>query len=272
MDLEIQRAGLNGDVSLMERLVELDPALLHARNGKGLTALTLASWGGEAGLVRWLVDRGAVLDQRCNDGCTAVWLASSQGCVPVVSLLVERGADPSIANDQGMTPLMASSTKGHLEVVRWLVGHPSAKATVNQRAPDGMTALLLACGFGHAGVARALLDGGADPTIAHPDGTTPMAIAKQGLDHEGRAAGCRECIAALEVRLSSWYDCPSSTGSCDQLAERSHWGHAGRRPSGPTSCGRPGRWPTSRGPTRWRWWGCRRGRRGGRWRTLRSTA
>jgi hypothetical protein len=26
-----------------------------------------------------------------------------------------------------------------------------------------------------------------------------------------------------------------------------------RRRSGPTSCGRPGRWPTSRGAVRWRW-------------------
>jgi ankyrin repeat protein len=42
--------------------------------------------------------------------------------------------------------------------------------------PDGAVVGLLQ---GRGGVVRALLESGADPTIADNDGTTPMAIAKQ---------------------------------------------------------------------------------------------
>jgi hypothetical protein len=47
------------------------------------------------------------------------------------------------------------------------------------------------------------LGSGADPTIAHADGTTPMAMAKQPHDRlESITEGRRACVAALEVR--SW--------------------------------------------------------------------
>jgi hypothetical protein len=57
-------------------------------------------------------------------------------------------------------------------------------------------------------VARALLESGADLTIANDHGTTPMAIAKQDpppphLNHPQNsvsAEGRRDCVAALEVR------------------------------------------------------------------------
>jgi hypothetical protein len=51
---------------------------------------------------------------------------------------------------------------------------------------------------------QALLESGADPTIADNDGTTPMAIAKQDPDDDdiecgASAEGRRECVAALKV-------------------------------------------------------------------------
>jgi hypothetical protein len=64
---------------------------------------------------------------------------------------------------------------------------------------------------GRGGGVRALLENGADPTIANhdnDDGTTPMAVAKevpqQDEDTPGderiSAEGRRECVAVLEVR------------------------------------------------------------------------
>jgi hypothetical protein len=48
---------------------------------------------------------------------------------------------------------------------------------------------------------RALLENGADPTIADKEGITPMAIAKTASLPYGITAGGRwECVAALEVR------------------------------------------------------------------------
>jgi hypothetical protein len=216
------------------------------------------------GVVRWLLDNGAAIDQSDSTRWTALWLACRVGQTPVVRLLLQRGADPTTAEPGGWTPLVAASSQGHLEVVRLLLGQPSARATLTCRDNVGRTALWEACQYGHGKVVRALLESGADATIADKYGTTPTAAAKAdppsfplGTTAEGR----RECVAALEVRFSFVY---LITCASDQLSKAWVPGClgvvAGRRRSGPTCSGRPGRWPTSRGPARWRWRGRGRGR------------
>jgi hypothetical protein len=61
----------------------------------GRTPLMWASRG-PRGVVRWLLDQGAAINERTEDGCTALWVRAT-GCLPVVRLLLERGADPTIA-------------------------------------------------------------------------------------------------------------------------------------------------------------------------------
>jgi hypothetical protein len=117
----------------------------------------------------------------------------------VVTLLVERGADPAIAPTWGVTPLMFASSSGHLEIVRFLLGHDSATATINCRDRYGETALFKACRQGHGGVVRALLESGADPTIADNKGITPLTIAKRRSRDPVTVEGRRECVAPLKV-------------------------------------------------------------------------
>jgi ankyrin repeat protein len=113
-------------------------------------------------------------------------------------MLLDRGANPSPSGD--LTPLMTASSGGHLEVVRLLLGHTTGKTTINHRGREGKTALYLACFNGRGAVARALLESGADPTIALNNGFTPMAVAKRDPGQYASAEGRRECVAALEVR------------------------------------------------------------------------
>jgi ankyrin repeat protein len=207
--MSISVAAMDGDVGEVERLLGQDPGLLNARDVLGMTPLIWASVKNRIDVVRLLVTRGAALDEPSLQGYTALLLASGCGNTPVVRLLVERGADPAIATPGGVTPLMVASCNGRLEVVRLLLGHPRAKATIDFRDCHGETALRAACYKGHAGVVMALLEGGADPTIADADGVTPMAIAKQHPDDDDEeekdehdpvsAEGRRECVAALEV-------------------------------------------------------------------------
>jgi uncharacterized protein len=156
-----------GDVRRFVRRVGHNPGLLNARNTRGQTPLMCASLRGHVAFVRWLF---------------------------------QRGADPTIADDGGSTPLMmTASLQGRIEVVRLLLGHPAGKSTVNHRDSLGRTALWWACFRGRGDIARALLESGADATIADKNGRTPMAIAKQEAHLTIRAGGRRECVAALEV-------------------------------------------------------------------------
>jgi uncharacterized protein len=199
----------------VEMLVEQDPGLLNAMSERsGWTPLMYASIACEVETVRWLVDQGAALNVRDKrDGRTALYIASSQGLTPVVKILVEAGADPTIATTDGSTPLMVAYRP---EVVRVLLGDPRVKAIINERDEDGKTALRRACFRGRAGHVRALLEGGADPTIADNDGITPVAIAKQDPGSaDVSAEGRQECVAVLEVRACHFFS-PSS------LAARPH--------------------------------------------------
>jgi ankyrin repeat protein len=209
--MSISQAANAGDLAEVERLVGQDSGLLNARGGDlAQTPLMEASSGGHVGVVRWLLDRGATIDEQSSFGCTALFLASYKDRSPVVRLLVERGADPTIASNPGMTPLVTASIPGHLETVRCLLAHPAAAATINRRDQNGKTALWYACINGWGDIVRLLLEKGADPTIPSNDGTTPVAVAKQDLPYEGRCAkGRRECVKALEVRFGS-LDLPPS--------------------------------------------------------------
>jgi ankyrin repeat protein len=208
---DIWQAAFDGDVEEVQRLVGLDPSLLDARDPDegGITPLMYASQEGHVGVIRWLLDKGAAINERDDDGYTALRRAACADDRPaVVRLLLESGANPTIADhDEGLTPLIAASRNYLREVVRVLLGHAVAKATVNHRGTGGETALCEACYWGYDGVARALLESGADPTIADDDGTTPMAFAKQDLDEDDvklgvSAVGRRACVAALGVSLT----------------------------------------------------------------------
>jgi ankyrin repeat protein len=188
--VNIWEAVREDDVGEVEWLVGQDPCLLNAGDHRGRTPLYWASWSGHVGVVRWLVDKGAAINERDSSGGTALWIACDYSRAPVVKLLMERGADPTIASNGGATPMIAASENGHLEVVRFLLGLPSAKATINHSDNQGKTAWH-ACYWGCWGAVRALLESGADPTIASNNGITPRATAS--------AEGRRKCVAALKV-------------------------------------------------------------------------
>jgi hypothetical protein len=187
--MDIWQAAGVGDLGDVMRMVLKKPGLLHAKAPRygHCTPLIVASEGGHADVVRWLLDQGAAVREPEGGECTALFQRVNY---------TQANASTTVAPTE-KTPLVAAPYRGHLEVVRLLLSHPVAKTTINHRGGDGETALFKACFGGRVRVVKALLESGADPTIAYNLSTTPSA--KQLFPCPLSAEARRECVAALEV-------------------------------------------------------------------------
>jgi hypothetical protein len=90
--------------------------------------------------------------------------AASENNAKAIGVLVKAGADIHAKSASGMfTPLLFAVRGGHLDATRALL---DAGADVNERLPDGMSALVLAVYNAHYEMAAALIERGADPNAA----------------------------------------------------------------------------------------------------------
>jgi hypothetical protein len=92
-------------------------------------------------------------------GESALMYASLFGEIKVVRQLVSRGAE---VNHPGWTALHYAATGGHRDVIAFLI---EKHAYVDALSPNGTTPLMMAAREGHTGVARALVEAGADPSL-----------------------------------------------------------------------------------------------------------
>jgi ankyrin repeat protein len=198
----------------------------RAVSSTGSTAPMLAAASGHADSVRALLDAGAAIDAKENArGQTALMFAAAYNRIDVVTLLAQRGADvkatskvvdlfeltredpapqggsgtagrsgsapapparaPQVPGVDraynyneligfmgGMTPLMFAAREGHIGVARALL---EAGADVNQpRDGDATTPLLMATLNGQFDLGKYFLEQGADPNLAGENGATPL--------------------------------------------------------------------------------------------------
>lgn len=105
--------------------------------------------------------------------------AARSGDAQSIKKLVSAGADPNQRwGVNGWTPLMHAVHKNQKGSVEALL---AAGADVNARAGKGITALLMAAGYGYADIVQMLLDHGADPYAETSDGDSALAAAISGM-------------------------------------------------------------------------------------------
>jgi ankyrin repeat protein len=101
------------------------------------TMLMAAAFGGQVGLINYLVGKGAKLNLCNHDGMTPLHEAVGQGQRDAVVALLNLGADLEARTQQGHTPLMVAAAWGYRDIVRLLI---DSGADISIRDKQGLTA------------------------------------------------------------------------------------------------------------------------------------
>jgi len=152
---------------------------IEARGDGGATPLIAATKRNDVDLARMLIGAGADVNAKDDIQDSAYLYAGARGHDDILVLTLENGADLTSTNRFGGTALIPASERGLLSTVLILLEAGVDPDHVNDL---GWTALHEAIVLGdgsqvYVEVVRALIDGGADVTIADGDGATPRELA-----------------------------------------------------------------------------------------------
>lgn len=114
-----------------EALLAERPRAMHARSLVGETVFHWMVVENEIEIARWLLDRGADIDNRTRFGDTPLSEAASLGHLEMCTMLLDRGANPRIINAHGYSALGTAATEDHADVVALLLAHLPADEDVN---------------------------------------------------------------------------------------------------------------------------------------------
>ena len=192
-----------GDIDLVRRMLDDEPALLKSvgpdgaspaltalYNGHGPLADELAARTGElsvfeaaafddtARLAELIAADRSVIGSWSGDGWQALHLAAYFGRAEAARMLLDADAavDEPSRNELGVQPLHAAAAGGHSELVWILI---ASDAPVHARQRGGWTALHSAAANGDLESVQALLSAGADSSAPNDEGRTPIELASR---------------------------------------------------------------------------------------------
>lgn len=151
-------------------------ARAHYRGIDDATPVFCACWSsGNVGLVRWLLDHGAIANDRDLWAALGHFQRHRRGAYDIAEFLLASGLRvDGVAGDR--TPLQGFAHQAAHKAVCWLIVHG---ADVNLRGPGGRTAAHLAAERNTGPKTLALLvESGANLRARDDDGHTPLDLAK----------------------------------------------------------------------------------------------
>ena len=188
----ILRAAHEGDAMALEAAIAAGE--LERMDGYGRTAVHIAAHASHEAAIAALAKAGADMNKLENDAYDAVTIAAVANDTDMLEAALAAGNKPTNITSRYIgTALIAAAHLGHHEVVRILI---EAGAPLDHVNNLHWTAVMEAVVLGdggpdHQAVLDALLDAGADRTLADRDGATPL--------QHARARGFREMVERLET-------------------------------------------------------------------------
>ena len=219
-----------GSVDAVAALLDHDASSINAKEAsRGQTALMWAVAQGYPGVVRILIEHGADVQARTQ---TRSLLVSLDG--------VLRSPNTGKVALGGFTPLLFAARQGSVESAGLLL---DAGAAVNETAPDGASALVVASLSGHGELASFLLDRGADPDAAGAGYAALHAAVLHGDTHlvktllvYGAAPNIRTTKGTRVPRHTNWWVLPAFLSGGTPYLLAANWGMS-LTPVAPTGSG-----------------------------------
>ena len=144
------------DANAVRRLIE-QKIDVNATQPDGATALHWAAHRNDVAIADLLIRAGAKVDAADEGGVTPLGLASLNASPAMVERLLKAGANPGAGRE---SPVLSAARSGNVEVMKLLLAHGG---DANAKEPArGQTALMWAVAEKHPGVARVLIEQGAD--------------------------------------------------------------------------------------------------------------
>jgi len=173
-------AAAQGDAAQIKALAAKG-AKVDATDGYGRTSLHVAAFGAKHDAMRALVAAGANPNALDSDRYDIVTIAAVANDVPTLKVALALGCNAkNVTSRYDGTALIAAAHLGHAEVVRTLI---KAGAPLDHVNNLGWTAVIEAIVLGdggrnHADTLKALVDAGANLSLADRQGQTPLALAQ----------------------------------------------------------------------------------------------
>ncbi|CAB3253574.1 unnamed protein product [Arctia plantaginis] len=159
---------------ISRNLLKTSPTVI-SRDSHGLTPLHVACIHGKANIVECLIEMNSDVNATDLNECTPLHYASARGHQNALLLLLHSGANINQANIDKNMPLHMAVNNGHLNCVKALIyfaEHSRRKIEINCVNESGNTPLHLASKWGYEGIARLLIENGAEPSFQNKHNKT----------------------------------------------------------------------------------------------------